>query len=254
MEAREVDIFSFEILAIVAMAMLVGGLVKGVIGFGLPLVAMSLLSSFIPVETALGLMVFPILATNLYQGLAGGRVGETLTRFWPLIAMLGVGIALGASFVKHAEPDHLLLLMAFVVLGYCFLQLVGIDIRISRPRERITGLVFGIISGFIGGVTSAYGPPLTIYFNALKLEKEFFVTVAGIVWSSASLFLLVAFWSVSVLTYDRALISAFAVAPSLIGLWLGAKGRRRLDDILFRRLIVWLLLLVGLNLLRRVFL
>ena len=61
------------------------------------------------------------------QGLAGGRVRETLGRFWPLIAMLGVGIALGASFVKSADPDHLLLLMAFVVLTYCFLQFAGSD-------------------------------------------------------------------------------------------------------------------------------
>lgn len=233
--------------------MLIGGLVKGIVGFGLPLVAMSLLASFIPVETALALMAFPILATNLYQGLAGGRVRETLGRFWPLIVMLAVGIALGASFVKSADPDHLLLLMAFVVLSYCFLQFAGIDLRISQPKERVSGLVFGLISGLIGGVTTAYGPPLTIYFSALKLEKELFVTVAGVVWFSASLFLVIAFWSASVLTYDRAIFSAIAAVPSLIGLWLGAKWRRRLDETLFRRLIVWSLLIVGLNLIRRVF-
>ena len=54
---------------------LLAGLVKGVIGMGLPTVAMGLLAVVLPPAEAAALLVVPSLVTNVWQLLAGPSFG-----------------------------------------------------------------------------------------------------------------------------------------------------------------------------------
>ena len=67
------------------LVMVMGGLVKGTLGVGLPLVAVPLLSLLLPAPQAMGLLVVPVLASNLLQAWQGGRLGFALRRFGPLM-------------------------------------------------------------------------------------------------------------------------------------------------------------------------
>ena len=68
-------------LAIIAGAFLLAGAVKGVIGMGLPTVAMGLLGLVMPPVQAAALLVVPSLATNVWQMLAGPVFGAAVKRF-----------------------------------------------------------------------------------------------------------------------------------------------------------------------------
>ena len=68
-------------LAIIAGAFLVAGTVKGVIGMGLPTVAMGVLGLVMPPVQAAALLVVPSLATNVWQMLAGPAFGAAVKRF-----------------------------------------------------------------------------------------------------------------------------------------------------------------------------
>ncbi len=59
-----------ETLAVVATAFLLAGFVKGVVGLGLPTVALALLTATLGLREAVALMLVPSFATNLWQGLA----------------------------------------------------------------------------------------------------------------------------------------------------------------------------------------
>src|SRR5690606_13714915 len=72
------------LLAAIAGTFVLAGLVKGVIGFGLPTVAVALLTLTIGLKDAMALMLVPSLVTNLWQALAGGRLWTILRRFWAL--------------------------------------------------------------------------------------------------------------------------------------------------------------------------
>ena len=50
------------------------GLIKGIVGFGFPLIALVLLTLSIGLLDALALIVIPTFVTNLWQGLSGGRL------------------------------------------------------------------------------------------------------------------------------------------------------------------------------------
>ena len=123
----------------IAGIMLVSGLVKGLIGFGLPLVAVSLISSFFDINLALALIVLPIVFTNLWQGLAGRRVVVTLRRFWPVLVMLSLGIWLGSRVVVAVEPAVVLITLGCVVVIYSVLELTAFRMTIAPRHERPRG-------------------------------------------------------------------------------------------------------------------
>ena len=63
----------------------IGGVVKGTIGVGLPVVVIAVLSNFLPVPLVLALVTVPILLTNLWQVMEAGKPMVPLRRFWPMI-------------------------------------------------------------------------------------------------------------------------------------------------------------------------
>lgn len=237
----------------VGISLAAAGLVKGAIGFGLPLVAVSLLASSFAVEPALAYVTLPILVTNLVQALDGGLIRPLLKRFWPVIVCLGLGIGFGAWIAAGIDRRTLLTLLGLVVMGYVGLELTRWRPVLTARHERPLGALFGSLAGVIGGITTAYGILLAIYLNALHLPKETFIAAVGVIWFSGSLFLLASFGAVEIMTGPRLAVSGLAVAPALAGLWLGRKIRYRVNEGLFRRLVLIAIALVGMNLLRRGF-
>ncbi len=74
------------VLLITAFFMFVtGGIVKGTLGVGLPLVVVPLLSLLFDSSKAIGLLVMPVLVSNALQSIEGGRLIFTLRRFGTLI-------------------------------------------------------------------------------------------------------------------------------------------------------------------------
>ena len=72
------------ILALATAAMLsLGGLVKGVLGVGLPLVTVPLLSLVLPAPQAIGMLVVPVLLANLIQAVQGVRAVMHLAAILP---------------------------------------------------------------------------------------------------------------------------------------------------------------------------
>jgi hypothetical protein len=72
-----------EFLLAIFLIFLLGGLVKGIAGIGLPTVAIALMAIFIGLKEGIALMVVPTLASNIWQALAGGRLAEILRGIVP---------------------------------------------------------------------------------------------------------------------------------------------------------------------------
>ncbi|MEM6943618.1 MAG: TSUP family transporter, partial [Pseudomonadota bacterium] len=90
-------------------AFFLGGLVKGGLGFGLPLVTISLLPLFLPLDLALAINALILPALNAWQARQSGRFGEVLRRFWPLALTLTLFLPLGAWFATGVDTRTLTL-------------------------------------------------------------------------------------------------------------------------------------------------
>jgi uncharacterized membrane protein YfcA len=237
-----------------AFAVLVlAGFIKGTLGFGLPLVALSLLSNVIEIHLALALLTMPIVFSNLWLGMQGGDFGGTLHRFWTLILAVGVGIFIGSKLLAGIDSRLLMLIIGVAIIVFTLADRLhaGRGVVIPEHLARRWGVAAGIIGGVMGGLSTAYGPPLIVYLTALHLPKEAYISTVGVIWFCASIFLLAAFSAVHILTPETAVLSALCVVPVFVGMTIGRRVRNRINQVLFRHLTLAALLILAANLLRR---
>jgi len=88
-----------NICLLAAATFLLAGLVKGVIGMGLPTVAMGLLAIVLPPAEAAALLVVPSLVTNVWQLLAGPRFTAQVLRLWTMMAGVMLGTIAGVGIL-----------------------------------------------------------------------------------------------------------------------------------------------------------
>ncbi len=240
-----------DLLPLIFLAFAIGGTIKGVFGFGMPLTTMSLLSAFLDVPTAAALNVLPMLCANTLQASRGGLLGVTVRRFWPLLITLAIGTWMGATLIVALDPRWLLGILGVLVVAFCALNHFHPQFRLSERRERPVGVAIGFIAGVIGGLSTVHGPPLIMYAASLRLTKEAFVAALGTFFLMGGIFVTVAFVERGVLDRETAPWSLACVVPVIAGMWLGERLGRRIDPERFGKAVLIVLLVLGLNLIRK---
>jgi uncharacterized membrane protein YfcA len=230
-------------------ALLAGGLVKGALGVGLPLVAVPLLSLGMPPHLAIALLVVPVLASNLWQAVEGGRLLPSLQRFGGLIAAQFVATVLTVRMTLALSASQLNAMLAGAVLLAVALMAWKPTLQISASRERSVGVGVGLLSGLLGGVSSLTGPVIITYLMALQLRRDEFVGSISIIYLSGALPLYGAMLLFGRLGPGELTGSLLALLPMAAGLLAGKALRQRLDDNRFRRLLLAFLVVLALLLL-----
>ncbi len=238
-------------LTLASLALMLGGFVKGAIGVGLPVVAIAVLSNFLPVPLLLAIVVIPILMTNLWQAIDAGNLQRPLARFWPMTLCLLVLIWFSARLVVELNPRILYALIGTSVLLFVLSSYFRLAWNVSPSAERWAGPLAGSLGGFLGGISAIWGPPMMIYFVMLRLPKEDYIQAVGLVWFIASIPLVIAYARYGILTAETALLSGLACIPGFIGLAIGQALRKYINQQAFTKLLLLFLFLVSLNLLRR---
>ena len=239
------------ILALAVAALVVGGVVKGVTGIGLPVVTIAIMSNFLPVPVVLGLVTFPIVLTNLWQAVHSGNILNSVRRFWFITAVLLVTLWFSAKLVVALEPAVMYGLLGGAVMIFTLSNLVRELPTIPASAEWWSGPLAALLGGFLGGISTIWGPPMTLYFLMLRLKKEEFVGTVGLIWFCASVPLVLAYLKHGILNADTIPLSLGACVPGVMGLMIGQKIRRRINQETFRKVLLGFLFLVGLNLIGR---
>ncbi len=239
------------LVVIIAAGVLLGGFVKGVVGIGLPIVSVAVLSSVIEAQLALGIIMFPILFTNFWQSLHAGRPLDVLRRFWPLIASMLICVWLGTGLVVRLPGGALYGLIGVAVVLFTAINYFTPDWRLPARSERWAAPLAGAFSGLLGGLSTIWGPPLVMYFVMIRLSKEDFIRATGLIWFVASVPLLLGYRQNGILDDSTALLSLAACVPSFAGQWVGTWLRARIEQESFRKVLLIVFFLIGLNLIRR---
>ena len=231
---------------------LVGGIVKGVVGFAMPMIMVSGLSSVMPPEWALAALILPTLVTNVFQALRQGlgAAWDSTRRFKVFLMTGGVALVLAAQLVRSLPPTALFLIIGLPVVAFALLQLSGRALTLPGTSRRIEAGV-GLFAGIMGGLSGIWGPPTVAYLTATNTAKADQMRVQGVIYGLGSVALLLAHLQSGVLRAETAPLSALMVLPALIGMVIGVAIQDRIDQVMFRKVTLWVLLVVGLNLIRR---
>ncbi len=230
----------------------IAGLVKGVVGFAMPMVFISGLSTFIAPELALAALILPTLATNGMQALRQGPRAAlgSARRFWVFLLTGSIFLALAAQLVPYLRGQTMLLIIGVPVTIFAILQLRGWQLRLAGQSTR-SEVTIGVIAGFLGGISGIWGPPTVAYLTALNTEKREQMRIQGVIYGSGALLLTVAHLVSGVLRIETVPLSLAMIPPAVVGMWLGTKIQDRIDQAVFRRATLVVLLIAGVNLMRR---
>lgn len=241
----------FSFVLVVCATFLLGGIVKGAVGFGLPLVVVATLTPIYGLKTALALLIVPALVTNATQALTGGHLGELLNRLWSYLAAIAFGMFFGVKVLAIADPRTTSAMLGLMLSFYALAALMDWELPHPDRHERLLTPAVGLLNGTLSGMTGVYVFPAVLYLRAIRLERDGLIQAMGLVFLVSTLSLGANLAGRGLLPGNLALASLASVVPALLGQWLGQAVRRRLSETLFRRLFLAALLVVGVSILVR---
>lgn len=231
------------------------GFVKGAVGFAMPMIMLSAFGSFLPATTALAALILPTLMTNASQALRQGPAeawGSMMSFRWH-IAMVLVFICVSAGFARVIPQGAMYALLGVPIVLFALWQLSARPVLLPVHHRRRAEIAGGIIGGLYGGISGIWGPPLLVLLLSLGVGKQEQVRVQGVVFLLGAVVLTGAHLASGVLNAQTIPLSAVLCAPAFAGMMAGFALQDRMDVVQFRRWTLVLLVLTGLNLVRRAF-
>jgi len=228
-------------------------MIKGAAGLGLPTTAMGLMTISIAPRTAIALLIFPLIFTNAWQIFRSGNINQTFKKYLPFIIMLIIFVWLTVNKTSQVSDSTLIGFLGFFILLFVVVNIFRNAPFIPNHHDKKAQIVAGFIAGIMGGLTSVWAPPLAIYLAARRVKKEEFVRVSGLIFFIGSIPLLIAYLNQGHMNKELSLLSVFLLLPTFIGFWIGEKIRNKMSEIIFKKFILIIFLIMGLDLIRRAY-
>src|SRR5947207_1193646 len=137
------------LLILIAAAFLFAGFVKGVIGLGLPTVAMGLLAVTMPPAQAIAIVIVPAIVTNIWQTFVGPYLADIIRRLWPLMAGTVIGIWLNAGMLTGPYARYGTIVLGALLVIYAIVGLSRFSFKVARKHEKWVGGIVGLITGLV---------------------------------------------------------------------------------------------------------
>lgn len=241
-------------MAVAAIAVFgLAGCVKGVVGLGLPTVSMALLALFMPASHAAALLLLPSLVTNVVQMRPVATLGPLLKR----LGGMQIGIVLGTlggmalwGSVGSLPWARRALGLALVV--YALWALLGRSFRVADAQQGWLGFLVGAVTGGITALTGVFVVPAVAFLQSLGLARQALMQAMGLCFTVSTLALGVGMVCLGGQDLGGAgqvlWASALMLIPALAGMYWGELLRARLSPVLFKKMLMLSLLLLGIYL------
>jgi len=220
---------------LVIVTFLLAGLVKGIIGLGLPTVSLALLTVAIDLPTAMALLLLPSFVTNLWQALTGSNTRLVLQRLWPFLLLATATVWIGAGALTRVNPALLSAFLGILLVIYAGANLGGLRLAISPQHEVWVGPLVGLVNGVLTGMTGSFVVPGVMFLQALGLSREVLMQAMGMLFALSTLALAIALQNNDLLTIEHGVLSATALLPAILGMVFGRRIRQAIPEQLFRK-------------------
>ncbi len=222
------------LILFIAGTFLLAGFVKGVIGLGLPTIAVGILGVVMAPAQAAALLVVPNLITNGWQIATGPGLKAILIRLWPMLAGICVGTWAGAGLLEQQKNGSATLWLGIALVLYGLVGLKAAKLRVPARAEGWLSPLIGIATGVATAATGVFVLPAVPYLQALGLDKDELVQALGVSFIVSTLALSVGLLGAGALDLQVAWNSLLALAPALAGMAAGTVIRNRISAAAFK--------------------
>jgi len=235
-------------LILVAAAFLFAGLIKGVIGLGLPTVSMGLLAVTMPPSHALAIVIVPAIVTNIWQTFVGPYLRDIIRRLWPLMVGTVIGVWLNAGMLTGPYARYGTIVLGVLLVVYAIVGLSKFSFTVARSDEKWVGGIVGVLTGVVSAATGVQVIPSMPFMQAIGMEKDELVQALGVFFTVATVALAFNLTSAGLLSAATALPGAVAMAAAFAGMYIGQAVRSRMEPEAFRRWFLIAMIFLGLYL------
>jgi hypothetical protein len=223
-----------SMLIALAATSLIAATVNGALGYGYSSISVPIALLFLASRVLSPALVVVEVVLNLYALYWNRRaVRAVLPRVLPLIAGLVPGVVAGALLLDHLAPAPIKLAVYLVLLPLIVLQASGR--RFPLRRERSAAVPLGGVVGLLYGLTTISGPPLALFWNNQGVAKDEFKVALAVVRSAESVFALLAYAWLGLLTWESSSLLPWIAPGVLIGFPIGHWLIHRVGHETFRR-------------------
>ncbi|MBI3699485.1 MAG: sulfite exporter TauE/SafE family protein [Afipia sp.] len=235
----------YPFLFVIAGVFLLAGFVKGVIGLGLPTVAMGLLATRMAPAQALAIVIVPAIVTNIWQTFVGPYLRDITRRLWPLMVGTVIGILSGAGLMTGPYAPYGTVVLGLLLVIYAIISLAKVSFSVPTRHEKWIGGIVGLVTGVISAATGVQVIPSMPFMQAIGMEKDELVQALGVFFTTATVALAFNLTGAGLLTAATALPGAVAMAGAFAGMYLGQVLRARMDAESFRFWFLIAMMLLG---------
>ena len=123
-------------LVAIAVAMILGGILKGATGAGNPIIAVPVIAAVYDVRIAVAVMVLPNLISNLWQIFKYRKYAVDRNFCWQLAIFGAVGAGIGTVALAELSAGSLNLWMAAIVIAYILLRVFRPSFQLAMTSAR----------------------------------------------------------------------------------------------------------------------
>lgn len=230
---------------LVGLAVFLAVFTQSLSGFGVALVAMALLPSLIGIHVATPLVAVVALVLEVVL-VMHYRQSLQVRAVWKIALAAVIGTPLGVLFLARVDESFALAVLGVVIAGYALYALLGL--KMPRLENSLWAYLAGLFGGMLGGAYNTSGPPVIVYADCRRWPSDvfkgnlqgYFIVVSLAVVTSHALN-----GNLSSQVWHMFL---WTLPFMVIGIVTGLSLDRWLNPVLFRRVVLALLVVMGIRL------
>lgn len=220
-------------------------LFRSTFGFGEALIAVPLLSLFLPMGTAVTLAVMMSILVALVVVIHDHSKIHFHSAKWLLLSAI-LGIPIGLFILSQGNELLIKIILGLVIILYSIYSLMGKNTFKLEKDSNLWLFICGFFSGVLGGAYGANGPPLVIYGNLRQWDAQYFRATLQAYFLPAGLLSIIGYASEGFI--DRATMLHFAYCiPAIVpAIFIGRYLNKKIKDQSFYKYVYCGLILIGL--------
>jgi uncharacterized membrane protein YfcA len=233
----------WQVLALSSAAIFLAAIVRGFSGFGFSLLSITAIALILPVKQIVpSIFLLEIAASiNLIPGIWREIHWRSLT--WLMVGYV-IGLPAGAYTLIYAPEAPTQIVLGIFVIGTAILMLRGF--HLARTPGAPASTATGVASGVLNGAFGIGGPPVVLFYFSTPGAAA--IGRASIIFFFLFTDLLgVGYFATQGIVTTQSFVQAALWLPALlVGVWIGAHGFRRMNEQVFRRWVLVILMALAL--------
>jgi len=233
-----------QVIIIGIVVLILAYMLQGISGFGRSLVATPILSLFIPANEVIAIMILTGILANTIMLIKTLKYSD-IKKIWLMIIMGIIGVSVGVWLLTFTPVKQLKIGMGIMVVSSAIMIASGFKLKIKEGVFSYS--IAGLSSGVLTGLLSMGGPPIVFFLQNQNHEKHQFRGNLSVFFFFTGSFALISLFANHLITYEVVTKSIYFLPASVIGIISGDYLAHKVNEKIFKKIIVGILFLSGIS-------